>query len=93
MAFSVSLQYDLSTNYCKWCQVARKELILHHSQNENVLNYLIQKRVLSFMAFCNGGNFYCSNQVEHFYQKAELEPRVSYTTKYDSKTEFLVIVS
>jgi len=45
------------------------------------------------MAFCNGGNFYCSNQVEHFYQKAELEPRVSYTTKYDSKTEFLVIVS
>jgi hypothetical protein len=45
------------------------------------------------MAFCNGGHFYCSKQLEPFYQKAALEPHVSYTTKYNSKTEFLVIVN
>jgi len=45
------------------------------------------------MAFCNGGHFYCNKQMEHFYQKAELVPHVSYTTRYNSRTEFLVIVS
>jgi len=42
------------------------------------------------MALWNGGHFCCSDKMEQFYQKAELEPHVSYTTKYN---KFLVIVS
>jgi len=49
--------------------------------------------MLSFMAFCNGGHVYCNNQMEHSYHKAELQLHVSCTTKYNSKTEFLVILS
>ena len=49
--------------------------------------------MLSFVVFCNSGHFYFSNQMEHFYHRAELEPHVSYTIKYNSKMAFLVIVS